>query len=210
MFSRPFWRPRFAAARRPRAMVGALAISLLPALIFAAWPAPASNSVFDFARLEALLQRNPATGRPVDLVAELVPLLPRELRSNFTFVYDSRSPFRLSISPEFPRVLLFTGDARLVLTFTGDPGKPVSTSWKPSRSMTAPGRSRCAPTCFRRRSAGPGGPYPKTPIAPAAMAPTQGRSSTPIRSGRAFTARCWTLFRATGSASLNLRTIGRS
>jgi hypothetical protein len=81
MFSRPFWRPRFAAARRPRAMVGALAISLLPALIFAAWPAPASDSVFDFARLEALLQRNPATGRPVDSVAELVPLLPRELRS---------------------------------------------------------------------------------------------------------------------------------
>ena len=105
-------------------MVGALAISLLPALIFAAWPAPASDSVFDFARLEALLQRNPATGRPVDSVAELVPLLPRELRSNFTFVYDSRSPFRMSISPEFPRVLLFTGDARLVLTFTGDPGKP--------------------------------------------------------------------------------------
>jgi hypothetical protein len=102
-------------------MVGALAISLLPALIFAAWPAPASDSVFDFARLEALLQRNPATGRPVDSVAELVPLLPRELRSNFTFVYDSRSPFRMSISPEFPRVLLFTGDARLVLTFTGDP-----------------------------------------------------------------------------------------
>ena len=124
MFPRRFWRPWLAPARRPRAIVGAFAIGLLPALVFAACPAPASDSVFDFARLEALLQRNPATGRPVDSVAELVPLLPRELRSNFTFVYDSRSPFRGSISPEFPRVLLFTGDARLVLTFTGDPGKP--------------------------------------------------------------------------------------
>jgi hypothetical protein len=105
-------------------MVGALAIGLLPALILAAWSAPANDSVFDCRRLEALLQRNPATGRPVDSVAELLPLLPRELRSNFTFVYDSRSPFRASISPEFPRVILFTEDARLVLTFTGDPGKP--------------------------------------------------------------------------------------
>jgi hypothetical protein len=74
--------------------------------------------------LDKLLRRNPATGRPVDSIAELVPLLPRELRSNFTFVYDSRSPFRASISPEFPRAVLFTDDARLVLTFTGDPVKP--------------------------------------------------------------------------------------
>jgi hypothetical protein len=118
-----YWRPSFAAVHRLEAVVGALAILLLPALISAS-PAPASDSAFDSARLERLLQRNPATGRPVASIAELIPLLPRKLRSNFTFVYDSRSPLRASVSPEFPRAVLFTDDARLVLTFTGDPEKP--------------------------------------------------------------------------------------
>jgi hypothetical protein len=79
---------------------------------------------FTEARLQELLQKNPATGLPVDSISELVPLLPRELRENFTFVYDSRSPFRAGISPEFPRVILFTNDARLVLTFIGDDRQP--------------------------------------------------------------------------------------
>jgi hypothetical protein len=79
---------------------------------------------FTEARLQELLQKNPATGLPVDSISELVPLLPRELRENFTFVYDSRSPFRPGISPEFPRVILFTNDARLVLTFIGDERQP--------------------------------------------------------------------------------------
>jgi hypothetical protein len=79
---------------------------------------------FTEARLQELLQKNPATGLPVDSISELVPLLPRELRENFTFVYDSRSPFRSGISPEFPRVILFTNDARLVLTFIGDERQP--------------------------------------------------------------------------------------
>ena len=109
---------------RRRAIAGALACGLLSTAIFAVRPAPADDAPFDATRLETLLQHNPATGRPVNSIAELAPLLPRELRSNFTFVYDSRSPFRSSISPEFPRVILFTRDARLVLTFTGDPGKP--------------------------------------------------------------------------------------
>jgi hypothetical protein len=75
-------------------------------------------------RLQELLHRNPATGLPVDSISELIPLLPRELRENFTLVYDSRSPFRSGISPEFPRVILFTNDARLVLTFIGDERQP--------------------------------------------------------------------------------------
>ena len=111
MASGGFWLSSFGALRRAEAIVGALAIAFLPTLILAAWPAPTSNSAFDSARLEVLLQRNPTTGRPVDSIAELVPLLPRELRSNFTFVYDSRSPFRASISPEFPRAVLSTDDA---------------------------------------------------------------------------------------------------
>ena len=116
-FSRPWSTLR-------RAISGAFACGLLSTAIFAVRPAPADDAPFDATRLETLLQRNPATGRPVNSIAELAPLLPRELRSNFTFVYDSRSPFRSSISPKFPRVILFTRDARLVLTFTGDPGKP--------------------------------------------------------------------------------------
>jgi|SRR5579862_1794184 len=79
---------------------------------------------FTEARLQALLQKSPVTGRPVDSIAELVPLLPEELRKNFTFVYDSRSPFKPGISPEYPRVILFTDDARLVLTFIGDERQP--------------------------------------------------------------------------------------
>jgi hypothetical protein len=79
---------------------------------------------FTEARLQELLQKNPATGLPVDSISELVPFLPRELRENFTFVYESRSPFRTGISPEFPRVILFTNDARLVLTFIGDERQP--------------------------------------------------------------------------------------
>src|SRR4030081_1987662 len=84
----------------------------------------ADDGPFTEARLQELLQKNPATGLPVDSVSELVSLLPRELRENFTFVYDSRSPFRSGISPEFPRVIMFTNDARLVLTFIGDERQP--------------------------------------------------------------------------------------
>jgi len=87
-------------------------------------PAAAQGAAFDEARLAALLANNPATGRLVDSVSELVPLLPQELRSNFTFVYRSRSPFRASISPDYPRIILFTPDARFVLTFTGDEHAP--------------------------------------------------------------------------------------
>jgi hypothetical protein len=91
--------------------------------------APCAASATDYepfteARLQELLQKNPATGLPVDSISELVPLLPRELRENFTLVYESRSPFRSGISPEFPRVILFTNDARLVLTFIGDERQP--------------------------------------------------------------------------------------
>ena len=100
-------------------------VLVLPLLLMLAyWPAVAQGTAFDDVRLRALLQKNPATGRPVDSIDELVPLLPRQLRSNFTFVYDSRSPFHSSISPEYPRTLLFTDDGRFVLTFTGDPRQP--------------------------------------------------------------------------------------
>lgn len=104
--------------------LGFIAVLLHVALPLAPLPTSANDSRFDTASLEALLRKSPATGMPVDSIGELIPLLPRDLRSNFTFVYDSRSPFRSSISPAYPRAILFLPDARLVLTFTGDPEKP--------------------------------------------------------------------------------------
>jgi hypothetical protein len=95
-------------------------------LSLACWTASAGNANFGEAALEDLLRAEPLAGRPVDSIRELIPLLPAELRKNFTFVYDSRSPFHGSISPDYPRVILFTNDARLVLTFTGDEQKPGS------------------------------------------------------------------------------------
>jgi len=92
-------------------------------LALASWSAKGGDVPFSETKLQELLRMNPATGLPVDSIRELVPLLPTELRENFTFVYDSRSPFRSSISPGYPRVILFTSDARLVLTFIGDEQK---------------------------------------------------------------------------------------
>jgi hypothetical protein len=81
-------------------------------------------AAFDDVRLQALLREDPRTGRPVDSLEELLPLLPRALRANFTLVYKSRSPFAASISPRRPRVILFTDDGRFILTFTGDERAP--------------------------------------------------------------------------------------
>jgi hypothetical protein len=112
--------------RRGRVMAWRI---LLVLLTLAAWPlCPAAaadgDAPFTEARLRELLKHNPQTGRPVDSVAELVPLLPDELRKNFALVYDSRSPFKASITPQLPRVILFTDDGRLVLTFIGDDQAP--------------------------------------------------------------------------------------
>jgi hypothetical protein len=101
-----------------------MALATLAACFMPGIAAADDSGPFTEARLQELLQRNPATRQPVDSIAELVPLLPEELRRNFTFVYDSRSPFKSGISPEYPRVILFTDDARLVLTFIGDERQP--------------------------------------------------------------------------------------
>ncbi len=98
--------------------------AMLIAAVLSAWASTARPAPFTEADLQVLLRSNAATGKPVDSIDELLPLLPSELRSNFTLVYDSRSPFRSSISHRHPRVILFSDDARLVLTFTGDPDKP--------------------------------------------------------------------------------------
>jgi cytochrome c553 len=90
----------------------------------AAAPQPSVTAPFTDASFQALLAHDPMTGQPVDTVQALLPLLPRALRTNFTLVYDSRSPFKDQITPASPRVILFSDDARFVLTFIGDPAAP--------------------------------------------------------------------------------------
>lgn len=98
-----------------RSVLALALLALPPSAVSAGEP-----QKFTEARLLELLRENPATGRPIDSISELVPLLPVELRRNFALVYKSRSPFHAAISPQYPRVILFTDDARLVLTFIGD------------------------------------------------------------------------------------------
>jgi hypothetical protein len=120
--------PATAVERRAGSTVRWAAALLAPlALLAAFWPARADapgRAAIDDASFQALLSRDPATGAPVQTVAELAPLLPRELRANFTLVYDSRSPFKDQITPKAPRVILFADDGRFIVTFIGDPAAP--------------------------------------------------------------------------------------
>ena len=68
----------------------------------AAAPQPSVTAPFTDASFQALLAHDPMTGQPVDTVQALLPLLPRALRTNFTLVYDSRSPFKDQITPASP------------------------------------------------------------------------------------------------------------
>src|SRR4051812_35601770 len=72
-----------------------------------------------------------ATIEKSESVETMLPLLPKELRENFTFIYQSRSPHgglgddvHNSVDPLHPRVLLFSKDGRLTLAFTTHPDKP--------------------------------------------------------------------------------------
>ncbi len=62
---------------------------------------------------------------------ELIPQLPAEMRSNFTFVYKSRSPHgglgdesKSAVDKLHPRIILFSADGKETLAFTGNPDKP--------------------------------------------------------------------------------------
>ncbi len=77
-----------------------------------------------YERLVSILEPGPGAPRP-PTISQLLPALGDELRANFTLVYDSRSPHRGEIDPRFPRVVLFTGDGKLLLAFTGNPTGPA-------------------------------------------------------------------------------------
>ncbi len=91
-------------------------------------PAPESPIYHD---VVDMIEKNPKTGKPTQTLEELIPALPEELRSNFTFIYESRSPrgglgdpLKSSVSTLYPRVILYSKDGRVVLAFTGNPKKP--------------------------------------------------------------------------------------
>ena len=93
---------------------------LVGALLCASTVAAADVDDAGYRALQRLLEHNPATGAPVDSVDELLPLLERDLRDNFTLVYATRSPQR-DVDPLHPRTVLYRPDGRLVVAFTGDP-----------------------------------------------------------------------------------------
>ena len=68
----------------------------------------------DFEKLQALIQ---TCG--LKSIEQLLPLLPRGLRSSYALVYDSRS--LQGASPDYPRVILFGKDAKLILAINGSP-----------------------------------------------------------------------------------------
>ena len=71
---------------------------------------------FNFDALRSIIQT-----RHVSSVEELIPLLPSTLRSRYAVVFASRS--LQEASERAPRIILYGPDARLVLTFNGDPGQ---------------------------------------------------------------------------------------
>ena len=107
------------------------AFALLAAALAIASPSRA-HAVFDFDQLRALINGQAPHPAPVESAEQLLDQLPDALLSNFTFVHFSRTTHGYaaspradaSVTPLFPRVLLFTPDARLIVALTGDPRKP--------------------------------------------------------------------------------------
>ena len=75
---------------------------------------PLRAVALDFASLQRLVEQ-----RDVRSIETLLPLLPAGLRSRYVLMFRSRSLHGASF--ENPRVILYGDDARLVVTFNGDP-----------------------------------------------------------------------------------------
>ncbi|MEQ1879057.1 MAG: hypothetical protein ABL958_20625, partial [Bdellovibrionia bacterium] len=74
----------------------------------------ASAQAFTFEDLAAIIKSG-----NVKSIEQLLPLLPEELRADYVLMYRSRSLQDASF--ENPRAIMFGKDARLVLSFNGDP-----------------------------------------------------------------------------------------
>jgi hypothetical protein len=95
-------------------MASRLVRTALLCLFVAATPAATAISFADLERLIA--------DRNVRSIEDLLPLLPADLRSRYVLMFRSRSLHGASFM--HPRVILFDPEARLVLSFNGDPGQP--------------------------------------------------------------------------------------
>jgi hypothetical protein len=91
-----------------------LTFALIVAAIFQI-PAQAQGK-FTYEDLVALVK-----SKGVQSVDQLIPLLPDELRSNFTFMYQSMS--LQEATAKAPRAILFLRDGTLTCTFNGNPSE---------------------------------------------------------------------------------------
>jgi hypothetical protein len=102
-----------------------LALLVSPATAFLS---NASDNQPIYEKITGLLKNNPNTGKPVQTIQEWLPLLPPELRANFTFVYQSRSPHgeleEKAVDPLHPRIILFTPDGKVTVALNGNPRAP--------------------------------------------------------------------------------------
>ncbi|MBV8854597.1 MAG: hypothetical protein JOY91_14385 [Sinobacteraceae bacterium] len=89
-------------------------LSLPCAVILLSAATRAEAADFNFAALRTLIET-----RHIQSVEELLPALPAPLRYRYTLVFASRSLQQASYRD--PRVILYGTDARLVLTFNGQP-----------------------------------------------------------------------------------------
>jgi mono/diheme cytochrome c family protein len=87
--------------------------AVLSCLLVAAAPAA---SAIGFAGLEQLI-----ADRNVRSIEDLLPLLPGDLRSRYVLMFRSRSLHGSSFA--HPRAILFTPEARFVISFNGDAGQ---------------------------------------------------------------------------------------
>jgi mono/diheme cytochrome c family protein len=89
--------------------------TILIAAFLLAHPLP--GVALEFASLQRLIEE-----RDVRSIETLLPLLPTGLRSRYALMFRSRSLHGASF--DNPRVILYGDDARLVVTFNGDPRLP--------------------------------------------------------------------------------------
>jgi len=94
-------------------MTSRLFRTLVSCLLAAAAPAATAMS---FAALERLI-----ADHNVRSIEDLLPLLPADLRSRYVLMFRSRSLHGASFM--HPRAILFDPEARLVVSFNGDPGQ---------------------------------------------------------------------------------------
>ncbi|RYZ65198.1 MAG: hypothetical protein EOP05_20945, partial [Proteobacteria bacterium] len=94
-----------------------LSAALIPCAAFAKTTQPTGQTTaqsFTFENLKEIV-----ASKDLRSVSDVVPYLPEEYRKSFTLMHKSRSIQRSSA--EAPRAILFGNDAKMVMSFNGDP-----------------------------------------------------------------------------------------